>query len=72
MGKSADRLARFACSLLQSVERILGECAVVTQAFDFEELAIHLFTGVAEKREILEALERERWRRSCCSPTRGH
>ena len=41
--------------LLQTVEGVLGEHAVVTDALDFEELAIDLLAEVAEMREIAEA-----------------
>ena len=45
-------LARFHGRGLEPVEGVLGQDALVTHAFDFEELAIDLVAEIAQMREI--------------------
>jgi hypothetical protein len=47
-----DALARFHGRGLESVEGVLGEDAVLTDALDFEQLAIDLVTQIAQMGEV--------------------
>ena len=51
-----DALAGFDGRLLEAVEGVLGQHAVVTDALDFEELAIDLVAEVAQVRQIVDRL----------------
>src|SRR5262249_10178919 len=42
--------------LLEAIERVLGEHAVVTEALHFKQLAIDLLAEIAQMREVVEPL----------------
>ena len=60
-----DALAGFDRRLLQAVERVLGQHAVVTDALDFEELAIDLVAEVAQVGQVVDGLARRRSPSGC-------
>ena len=53
--ESRGALAGFHGRGLESVERLLGEDALLTHALDFQELAIDLVTEIAEMGEVGDA-----------------
>lgn len=54
--QGGDALPVFEGGSLQAIERILGQDAVVTEALDFEELAIDLLAEIPEKRQVVDRL----------------
>ena len=50
--QGGDALAGLDAGLLEAVERVLGQHAVVAEAFDLEQLAVDGVAEVAQVREV--------------------